>query len=434
MTAPTEDPDVLQVSGAARKNTGHSSPVAPVALLGAASFAVTADTRVVTPLLPIIAHQFHTNIGAAGSLVTAYALPYGLFQILYGPLGDRVGKLRVMVWAMACFAFGTAGCAFAPSLAGLDALRFITGAAAAALIPLSLAYIGDHVPYANRQAAIAQLLGAIALGSILSTSLGGIVADVLSWRYIFLVYGVVSIAVTGLLWRASRRAPYEAANAEARRVSLAAMFAGSLREYRTLLRQGESRAVLIGVFVEGLFFFGGFAYLGAFLRQQFNLLYLVIGLLLAVYGIGNLFYARTARRFIWELGERGQILLGGALLGVTFVVIAYVPNLVVFTLMILIIGIAYNLLHSTLQTKATELAPHARGAALSLFAFCLFVGQGIGAWGLGMVVNRGGYTPTFLLTGLPLTALAVYLVRRLPLAGRHDSSALNEEQPLVIME
>ncbi len=412
------DRDGVDSSSALRK--------APVALLGAAAFVVSADTRVVTPLLPVVAHNFQTTIGAAGSLVTAYALPYGLLQIMYGPLGDRVGKFRVMVWAMALFAFGTAACALAPSLLGLDALRFLTGMAAAAMIPLSLAYIGDQVPYADRQAAIAKLLGAIALGSILSTSLGGVVADFLSWRIIFLVYGVASIGVFALLWRASRTAPDT-------RTSASGGLASALHQYGRLLQSGESRLVMMAVLIEGTFFFGGFSYLGAFLRDRYDLLYVFIGLLLAIYGVGNFAYARLAKVFIRLLGERWQTLAGGLLLAVSFLVIVFAPGVWIFAAMMLVMGVAFNLIHSTLQTKATELAPHARGAALSLFAFCLFVGQGIGAAALGIVVTDSGYPATFLLSGLPVAALALLLLWRLPMNGPGENLSRNLEADVAII-
>lgn len=427
MTAPLND---VERSAAETDRDGASSSStlrkAPVALLGAAAFVVSADTRVVTPLLPIVAHDFHTTIGVAGSLVTAYALPYGLLQIIYGPLGDRVGKFRVMVWAMALFAFGTAACALAPSLLGLDALRFLTGMAAAAMIPLSLAYIGDQVPYAERQAAIAKLLGAIALGSILSTSLGGVVADFLSWRYIFLVYGVASIGVFALLWRTSRTAPDA-------RAAVTSGLASAMRQYGYLFRNGESRLVMLAVLVEGTFFFGGFAYLGAFLRDRYALLYVVIGLLLAIYGIGNFLYARFAQVFIRLLGERWQTLVGGILLAGTFLVISYWSGVWIFAAMMLAMGVAFNLIHSTLQTKATELAPHARGATLSLFAFFLFVGQGIGAAGLGVVVTESGYRATFLLSGLPMAALALLLLWRLPLNGPGENSSQRAEEDVAVI-
>ncbi len=82
-----------------------------LALLGAAAFMVIADVRVIDPLLHIIADEFGASVGSAAVIVTAYNIPYGLFQLVYGPLGDRIGKLKVMTAAMILFALGTAACA-----------------------------------------------------------------------------------------------------------------------------------------------------------------------------------------------------------------------------------------------------------------------------------------------------------------------------------
>ena len=132
-----------------------STPTQPPAnrvsllLLGAAAFMVASDARVIDPLLKTVATDFDSPLTKASLAVSAYALPYGLFQLAYGPLGDRLGKVRVMAFAFSLFTIGTAACAFVPAgSAGLQmliALRFITGVFAAAIIPLSIAYIGDKI-------------------------------------------------------------------------------------------------------------------------------------------------------------------------------------------------------------------------------------------------------------------------------------------------
>ena len=87
------------MSGVEARSAVDTAPATPghvsVALLGAAAFVVTADARVITPLLLVIATDFGTDVGATGIVVTAYTVPFGLFQLVYGPLGDRLGKLRI---------------------------------------------------------------------------------------------------------------------------------------------------------------------------------------------------------------------------------------------------------------------------------------------------------------------------------------------------
>jgi MFS family permease len=99
----------LNVNEAPAVNPPLATPIS-IGLLGAAAFVVTADVRVINPLLHIIATEFKTDVGSAGIIVTAYAIPYGLFQLVYGPIGDRYGKLKIMSIALLLFSFGTALC------------------------------------------------------------------------------------------------------------------------------------------------------------------------------------------------------------------------------------------------------------------------------------------------------------------------------------
>jgi predicted MFS family arabinose efflux permease len=167
-------------------------------VLGVATFMVGLDGRVVAPLLPSIASEFGVSISTAGYLVSGYLLPYGLFQLAYGPLADRFGKVRVAATAMIAFSAGTALCGAFGSFTAVLVARAFTGAAAAALIPLTIAYIGEVVPYGRRQASLAMLMASSGAAQAFGTSLGGLVAVVVSWRQVFPLLGALSGAVT--LW------------------------------------------------------------------------------------------------------------------------------------------------------------------------------------------------------------------------------------------
>jgi predicted MFS family arabinose efflux permease len=180
---------------------------ASLLVLGAAAFLVSADARVVDPLLHVIAQQFGVSVDRAAIVASAYTFPYGLFQLFYGPMGDRVGKLRVMSVALTLFAFGTAACALVNDLTVFAVLRFVTGVVAAAIIPLSLGYIGDKVPLAGRQVALGRFMSALMLGQILSSSLGGVFGQYLSWRGVFWVFGALSLVAATALYRESRAFP-----------------------------------------------------------------------------------------------------------------------------------------------------------------------------------------------------------------------------------
>jgi predicted MFS family arabinose efflux permease len=330
-------------------------------------FTVSLDVRVVAPLLPTVAAHFHVPLSRAGWLVTAYLLPYGLFQLAYGPLADRYGKVTVASSAMAVFTVGTACCGLFSSFAGIVACRALTGAAAAAMIPLTLAYVGDTVPYSRRQAVIGGLMASSAAGQAFGTAFGGTVAAVLSWRSVFPALGVIALGATAGLFafRGRELRQPRAPGAERPR-------------YREILRAPQMRALLALVATEGFLFSGSYAYLSGLLEHRFGMTPLPIGLVLGSVGAAQLAAARLLPRLVSKLPERRLLVIGGTCMGSAYLASSLASHWVVVLVACVGMGFGFILCHSTLQTRATEAFPRARGTAVTLFAFSLFLGSGTG--------------------------------------------------------
>src|SRR5207253_882534 len=103
----------------------------------------------------------------------------------WGPLGDRYGKYRTAAFATLACAIGNLGAVFAPTLSLLIVCRGIAGATGGGIIPLALAWIGDTIPYAERQAVLARFLTGTILGIACGQFIGGLFADTLGWRWAF---------------------------------------------------------------------------------------------------------------------------------------------------------------------------------------------------------------------------------------------------------
>jgi predicted MFS family arabinose efflux permease len=385
-------------------------------VLGMAAFMVQADARVIDPLLHVIARDFAITPPSAAILISSYALPYGVFQLFYGPIGDRIGKLRVMAACLAVFSFGTFACAFVPTIPVFAVLRFLTGVAAAAVIPMSLGYIGDKVVYQDRQISLGRFMSALMLGQIAGSTLGGLFGQYLGWRYVFVVFGLVSLAVSLLLLREGRRFPEQRGHSRS-------------TPYWTLIRKPGAPLVLITVMLEGLFVFGGLAYLAASLTDRFAINYAYAGLMVAGFGCGGLIYSVSVKRLVTRIGELGVLLLGGALLGVGFVAAGVMPTWHWFMPAIVVLGMGYYTMHGPLQTRATELAPQARGAAISLFAFFFFLGQATGPQLLGAIVKSRGYGVAFVVAGAGLFTLALVSRWLFALSQRAADQTLKERMP-----
>jgi predicted MFS family arabinose efflux permease len=373
----------------------------PIVLLSAASFASVATMRAADPLLPQVAQEFGVSAGDASVIATAFALAYGFCQLVYGVLGDRFGKYRLVTLATLASAVTVASAGFAGSLGMLGAARLAAGASAGAIVPLSMAFIGDHVPYERRQTALARFLTGTILGIISGQVFGGVLGEMFGWRAVFLLLGAVFL-VTGALLAVELRSTRVPPPLLTSSISLKSL----VDRYAVLLRRPWARVVLVTVCAEAFLFYGAFTFVGAYLHEAFALDYASVGILLGFMGLGGLLYALTVRPLVRALGERGLALYGGIALAVAFVVVA-TGSLSAMAPAIALLGLGLHMLHNTLQTNATQMTPEARGLAVSTFANVLFMGQAAGVWLAGLVIDRIGFAPVFVAAGAALLVVGL---------------------------
>jgi predicted MFS family arabinose efflux permease len=376
---------------------------------------VSLDARVVAPLLPTIARDFGVSMAVAGWTVSAYQLPYGVFQLAYGPLADRFGKVRVATAAMIVFSAGTAVCGTGHGFWTVVFFRALTGAAAAAVFPLTLAFIGDNVPYEQRQPTIGGIMAASSAAQAFSTAAGGLLATVVSWRMVFPILGGLAGAATLWLVAAQRYGPVSASHTSPTRL------AGSRPRMADVLQSPQLLALLVLVASEGFLFFGAFSYLSGLMEQHVGLRVLAVGAILGLTGVAQLAASSQLRRALARHGERRLLAAGGTTMACAYLACAVHPSVIVIVLACLSMGAGFVACHTTLQTRATEAAPAARGTAISLFAFSLFVGSGGGTVFFGYLADGVGYRPTFAVAGAGLVAFTILVTRVL---GRRAVRAL----------
>lgn len=351
--------------------------------------------RVCDAMLPVLAAEFSATIGQAARTISGFALAYGVLQLIYGPLGDRHGKARVVGLATLACTIGSAAAALSPSLDWLIASRVLTGVAAAGIIPLSMAWIGDSVAYEVRQEVLARLLGATVFGMICGQWLGGLISEWTGWRsafavlaVIFLVSGTALTKRTGALTRSTT----------------AAIGAVEGRLFVVLSRPW-ARVVLVITCIEGMLAFSALAFIPSQLHAAFHLTIAWSGAIVALYGVGGLLYSHYARVLLRRFGETGLARLGGTCMCFAFTTIAFAPSWYWAMPACLLAGFGFYALHNTLQTNATQMAPASRGAAVSLFACVLFLGQSIGVLLAATLVDRFSYSVVFAFSALGLLLL-----------------------------
>ncbi|NBS48468.1 MAG: MFS transporter, partial [Betaproteobacteria bacterium] len=128
-----------------------------IALLSLATFSSMVSQRICDPMLPALSREFGVPLAVAAQVVSMFAVVYGISQLFYGPMGDRLGKFRVVTWATLGCGVASVGAVLAPTLDALVLARMGVALGAGAIIPLALAWTGDAVPYARRQETLARL-------------------------------------------------------------------------------------------------------------------------------------------------------------------------------------------------------------------------------------------------------------------------------------
>ncbi len=388
-------------------------PTRAIALLAVAGFAGQAMVRASDSLLPQIAADLEVTIGAASIVVTSYAIMHGSVQLVIGPIGDRFGKYRTVAIACTLSAVTVFVCGLAGSLGALAAARLASGATAAWVIPLSMAYIGDVVPYDRRQRVLGRYLSGQISGQLFGQAAGGIIGDHFGWRAVFFVLAALyAVAAVGL-WSELRRNPTTRAqpvNSKDRAL---------IADYGIVLRNPWARLICLFALLESALVFGAFAYVGADLHLRFDLSFTLIGIVIGTFGVGGLLYAASVTMLVRRLGQRRLVLSGGLLLGLSFLLLALGLAWWVAPIAVTAIGLGFYMLHNTLQTNATQMSPDARGTAVGLFSAAIYIGQSFGVAAAALAVDRDGAATVFVAVAVlvPLLALWVaHALRRRPSA------------------
>jgi predicted MFS family arabinose efflux permease len=370
-----------------------------IALLALAAFNSGISFRCVEPMLPQLAADFGATVSAASSVITSFAFAYAGAVLLQGPLGDRYGKLRVVTLGTGLAGIAALACAGAWDLGSLAALRFVMALFASSSVALGMAYIGEVVPLAERQATIARFIAGSLGGQTLGPLFGGVFTDRVGWRVSFVALGAVFLLAAVVLYARTRRSWPRAGGGAFR----------PLATHARLLARAPVRWLIAVGAAETFFFFGAYVFLGAFLRWRFELSFSAIGLILAGYGVGGLVYSALVRWFVRRLGERGLVFAGGMLGAVFFALFALLPDWRAVAPLTVVLGLAFYLIHNPVQTRATEVAADARGSAMALYACAWGVGQALGAATMGLAVAAFGYAPMLVAFGLGYGALGLWL-------------------------
>jgi EmrB/QacA subfamily drug resistance transporter len=160
-----------------------------------AAFMTSLDTMVVTTALPTLRTHLGGSVGQLEWTMNAYYLTFACLLLTAAGLGDRFGRRRVLIVGLVAFGLSSVAAALAPGLEALIAARAVQGAAAAAIMPLTLTVISEAYPPETRGKAIGIWGALLGAGGVLGPLAGGGLVELVGWRGIFWVNVPIALLV-----------------------------------------------------------------------------------------------------------------------------------------------------------------------------------------------------------------------------------------------
>jgi predicted MFS family arabinose efflux permease len=339
-------------------------------VLALAAFTSALSLRALDPILPQIANALAITIQTAALASSAAAIANALSQPALGIFSDVLGKTRVMSVCLLLIAVGNFATALAPSFELLLAGRVLCGIGFGGIMPVAMSLVGDMVPIPQRQIAMSRVTAGAMSGFLLGASLSGIISEFVGWRAVFLVGGcAVILAAAAYAWSFRNMEP-----PPPRKVDVDFI----LRTYGAILRHPHTRICFTTVFFEGMCFHGLFPFVSTLLADAGQTRPAVAGFVLAGFPVGVLIYTASISRMLPILQEKWLMLLGGIVGGSQLLALAFSPPWELYFLCMIVMGFGFFMLHGCMHSFVSEIAPQARGAAVSLHAVCVFTGGSIG--------------------------------------------------------
>jgi predicted MFS family arabinose efflux permease len=391
-------------------------------IIALATFAASLSTRALDPVLPHVAGDFGVSIATAAGFASVFAFTFAIVQPVLGAAADLFGKARLMVVCLVLLGLANVLGALSSSFSLLFATRILAGVGAGGVFPISLGLTSDLVAPNKRQVAIGRTLAGSMTGNLLGASLSGLIGDLLGWRGVLAVLGllavVASVAVAiGFRGGGLTRTPAK--------VDLSVLRHG----YRTIFANPNARVCYTAVFIEGCCVLGLFPYVASFLFEQGVTSLSIGGLVIAGFAVGGLFYTLSVSRLLPRLGVNVMMTSGAMLMGLQLAIIAFGPRWQLQAVSFIFMGWGFYMLHGSLQVFASELSVEARATALSLHSFFFFMGQTVGPIAYGFGIVHTGKIPALLTSAVIIVALGFVCAGLLRQSRPTDADARPDVQP-----
>ncbi len=384
-----------------------------IATLWLLIFAASSQIMIIAPLLPSIGRQLAMPESLQGLLVTSYAVMVGVVALVAGPVSDRIGRRRIML-------FGTISLAVALLLHGLVtdymqliAARALAGVAGGILSGSVVSYVGDTFPPERRGWANGWIMSGNATGQILGIPLGTLLAEWFGFRIPFLMFGLFMVVA----WRmVVHFLPQPAVERDTGPLALMPV----LRKYKSLLRDSGIRNALAAYFLMFVSVGGFITYFPTWLIFRHGVDGTFVASIFFIGGIANVITGPRMGRLSDRIGRRKLVMVSA--LG-TSVLVAGTTLFIVHPLL------AYPLFFGVMVLVAMRVSPFQallssltgddrRGTLMSLSAALGQAGLGLGGAVSALTYAGLGYANTTFMAAAAILGTGWLVWKHVPEPGR----------------
>ncbi|MDQ3073805.1 MAG: MFS transporter, partial [Bacteroidota bacterium] len=169
-------------------------------VLAAIQFTHIMDFMIMMPLGPQFERIFQINPQQFSMLVSAYIISAGIFSLIGAFFIDRFDRKNALLLSYLGFTIGTFACALSPTYEVLMAARIVTGIFGGTLSSLTFSVVGDAIPNERRAAAMGIVMASFSVASVAGVPMGLFLATHFGWHSTFVLLGIMSTVVLGLLY------------------------------------------------------------------------------------------------------------------------------------------------------------------------------------------------------------------------------------------
>jgi MFS family permease len=335
-------------------------------------FAPLSGSAVIT-LIPTFSKSFNISLGTAGLVLTAYIIPFAVFQLFSGAIADAFSKKMSLVISLLIFGFLGFVIALAPSFEYVLLARFLMGIMGSFQIPVVIAIVGE-IEEKNRGRAFGILTIFINLGLALGPLISGIIDVAISWQSFFLMVGVVSILDAILLYKTLDLQEQAKVHTFRQRSVL------TLNNIKTAMSNSQ-----VWIFsIAGFFAFTGLVSSYIFLPiylLDLNYTQDIAGLIISVGGISAMIFGTYAGKTIDKFGRKLPLIAGFSLAFISYIIFGLVLQFIgigqqiyFFFLILVIIGAGNAFAFSAMNTIANEIIEDLKATVASLSSSFRFIG------------------------------------------------------------